>query len=383
MKKIFFLLLIFLILELFIRVTMPIYSERYIYETKNKNQINMFGINIFNKEIGKDDFSLTIRDSKIEKNLNDKKIIIDLIGDSVSKGYGLRYQDTFFSISENILNELNYNLSIVPYALSGTNLINNFDSFKKFFYKNYETKKRLLIYQFNYNDIVPLNDSKIRWQSEELSLFQKAIIFSGKFRYKYLNKSSLLSFIQFNLGKIKYKKNSTCEKRKKFALGPYSYAYGAIGFEKESQEEWNKLEKKTGKITANKLNNAHFMTLKSCGLSRQKITYLKSLSIAFINKDIDPKKWSNLSDEKIISELIKVKGIGRWTAEMYLIFNLCRPDIFPADDLGLIKGICNCYNLHYPITKEHATKLSNRWKPWRSVATWYFWRSLDPIPVEY
>ncbi len=262
MKKIFFLLLIFLILELFIRVTMPIYSERYIYETKNKNQINMFGINIFNKEIGKDDFSLTIRDSKIEKNLNDKKIIIDLIGDSVSKGYGLRYQDTFFSISENILNELNYNLSIVPYALSGTNLINNFDSFKKFFYKNYETKKRLLIYQFNYNDIVPLNDSKIRWQSEELSLFQKAIIFSGKFRYKYLNKSSLLSFIQFNLGKIKYKKNSTCEKRKKFALGPYSYAYGAIGFEKESQEEWNKLEKKIKEVNNFTLaNNQKFLVL--------------------------------------------------------------------------------------------------------------------------
>ena len=68
---------------------------------------------------------------------------------------------------------------------------------------------------------------------------------------------------------------------------------------------------------------------------------------------------------------------------MFLIFNLCRPDIFPADDLGLIKGICRCYNLKYPITKDHALKLSKKWQPWRSVATWYFWRSLDPIPVEY
>ena len=106
---------------------------------------------------------------------------------------------------------------------------------------------------------------------------------------------------------------------------------------KAAQSVWNKLEKKVGKITVNKINNIHFMTLKSCGLSRQKITYLKSLSSAFKEKDIDPNKWFYLSDEKIINELIKVKGIGRWTAEMYLIFNLCRPDVFPVDDLGLIK----------------------------------------------
>ena len=125
------------------------------------------------------------------------------------------------------------------------------------------------------------------------------------------------------------------------------------------------------------------MSLKSCGLSRQKITYLKNLSIAFIKKEVNPNGWSNLSDEEIINELIKVKGIGRWTAEMFLIFNLCRPDIFPVDDIGLIKGICNCYNLDYPISKDRAIKLSKKWRPWRSVATWYFWRSLDPIPVEY
>ena len=68
---------------------------------------------------------------------------------------------------------------------------------------------------------------------------------------------------------------------------------------------------------------------------------------------------------------------------MYLIFNLCRPDIFPIDDVGLLRGISECYNLDYPISKETATKLAKKWKPWRSVATWYFWRSLDPIPVEY
>jgi len=152
---------------------------------------------------------------------------------------------------------------------------------------------------------------------------------------------------------------------------------------KAAQAVWDKLEKKVKKINPKIIDNTHFMTLKSAGLSRQKISYMKALSKAFINETINPKIWREKEDDYIISELVQVKGIGRWTAEMYLIFNLCRPDVFPADDLGLIKGICNCYNLKYPISKEHAMRLSDKWKPWRSVATWYFWRSLDPIPVEY
>ena len=152
---------------------------------------------------------------------------------------------------------------------------------------------------------------------------------------------------------------------------------------KAAQAVWNKIEQKVNIINPKKINDLHFMSLKSCGLSRQKIAYLKSLSKAFINYEIDPAKWTGFSDEKIISELTKVKGIGRWTAEMFLIFNLCRPDVFPVDDIGLLKGISNCYNIDHPISKEYAMELSNKWKPWRSVATWYFWRSLDPIPVEY
>ena len=150
-----------------------------------------------------------------------------------------------------------------------------------------------------------------------------------------------------------------------------------------AQAVWDRFEKKVRIVKPEMVKSIHYMKLKSCGLSRQKIRYLKSLSDAFIKKEIHPRKWSNLENEIIIQELTQIKGIGRWTAEMFLIFNLCRPDIFPADDLGLIKGICKCYNLKYPITKDHALKLSKRWKPWRSVATWYFWRSLDPIPVEY
>ena len=166
----------------------------------------------------------------------------------------------------------------------------------------------------------------------------------------------------------------------------YTLARSIIGQQisvQAAQSVWNKFENKVIKVHPKQTMKMHFMSLKSCGLSRQKITYLKSLSKAFIEREIKPHKWSNYSDREIIEELTKIKGIGQWTAEMFLIFNLCRPDVFPADDLGLIKGICKCYNMKYPISKDHAIKMSIKWKPYRSVATWYFWRSLDPIPVEY
>ena len=166
----------------------------------------------------------------------------------------------------------------------------------------------------------------------------------------------------------------------------YTLARSIIGQQisvKAAQAVWDRFENKIKKVTPKNASNMHFMSMKSCGLSKQKISYLKSLSDAFLNKQINPKKWINFTDEEIIGELVKIKGVGRWTAEMFLIFNLCRPDIFPADDLGVIKGICNCYNLNYPIDKDAAITMSEKWKPYRSVATWYFWRSLDPIPVEY
>tara|TARA_B100000989_G_C19371906_1_gene397792 strand:+ start:34 stop:654 length:621 start_codon:yes stop_codon:yes gene_type:complete len=166
----------------------------------------------------------------------------------------------------------------------------------------------------------------------------------------------------------------------------YTLARSIIGQQisvKAAQAVWDRFENKVRKVTPKNTANMHFMSMKACGLSRQKISYLKSLSDAILKKKINPKKWKEFTDEEIISELVTIKGIGRWTAEMFLIFNLCRPDIFPADDLGLIKGICNCYDLNYPIDKNTATIMSEKWKPYRSVATWYFWRSLDPIPVEY
>tara|TARA_A100001015_G_C15027512_1_gene731340 strand:+ start:309 stop:932 length:624 start_codon:yes stop_codon:yes gene_type:complete len=152
---------------------------------------------------------------------------------------------------------------------------------------------------------------------------------------------------------------------------------------KAAQSVWEKLTLKVVQISPENISMIHSNTLKSAGLSRQKVLYLKNLAYAFLENKIKINLWSKMSDDEIINDLIKIKGIGRWTAEMFLIFNLCRADIFPLDDIGVIKGICRLYNLKYPIKREELIKIGNKWKPYRSVATWYLWRSLDPIPVEY
>ena len=152
---------------------------------------------------------------------------------------------------------------------------------------------------------------------------------------------------------------------------------------KAAQSVWDRFEIKIVKVNPLNIKKIHSNSLKSVGLSRQKVLYLKNLSEAFIKDKIKIKLWSKMSDEDVIQDLIQIKGIGRWTAEMFLIFNLCRADVFPLDDIGMIKGLCKIYNLNYPIDKDKVLKIGNRWKPYRSVATWYLWRSLDPIPVEY
>ena len=152
---------------------------------------------------------------------------------------------------------------------------------------------------------------------------------------------------------------------------------------KAAQSVWDRLEIKIKKIKPEIILKTHSSTLKSIGLSRQKVKYLKNLAEAFIEKKIKINLWYKMNDEDIVQDLIQIKGIGRWTAEMFLIFNLCRADIFPLDDIGMIKGLCKLYNISYPAEREKIIKIGDRWKPYRSVATWYLWRSLDPIPVEY
>jgi DNA-3-methyladenine glycosylase II len=123
--------------------------------------------------------------------------------------------------------------------------------------------------------------------------------------------------------------------------------------------------------------------LRACGLSDRKTEYIADLAQHFVDGKIHARNWPQMSDEEIIAELTDVRGIGRWTAEMFLMFNLLRPDVFPLDDLGLQKGIRVAYFKGRKTSLKRMKKLGETWRPWRSVATWYLWRSLDPMPVEY
>lgn len=123
--------------------------------------------------------------------------------------------------------------------------------------------------------------------------------------------------------------------------------------------------------------------LRQCGLSQRKAEYLTDLAAHFASGRLDPKDWKKLDDEALIAALVDVKGIGRWTAEMFLIFHELRPDVLPIDDLGLQRAMAMHYRNGRPFTRRAMIAHAEAWRPWRSVATWYLWRSLDPIPVEY
>lgn len=124
-------------------------------------------------------------------------------------------------------------------------------------------------------------------------------------------------------------------------------------------------------------------TLRQCGLSARKVEYLSDLARHFGNGQIHTHRWPTMSDAEIIKELTTVRGIGVWTAEMFLIFNQLRPDIFPLDDIGLQKAVAKHYCAGERPGRSQLIGIGERWRPWRSVATWYLWRSLDPVPVEY
>ena len=123
--------------------------------------------------------------------------------------------------------------------------------------------------------------------------------------------------------------------------------------------------------------------LRGAGLSARKAEYLLDLAGHFAQGRVHPGGWAGMDDEAIIAELVAIRGIGRWTAEMFLIFHLLRPDVLPLDDLGLLKGISVNYFSGEPVSRAEAREVAEAWAPFRSVATWYIWRSLDPQPVEY
>jgi len=152
---------------------------------------------------------------------------------------------------------------------------------------------------------------------------------------------------------------------------------------KAAQSVWDKVLLCVGEVTPQNVLAKDRGLLRACGLSDRKTEYIADLARHFADGAIHRHRWPGMSDEEIIAELVQVRGIGRWTAEMFLIFNLLRPDVLPLDDLGLQKAIRFSYYKKKPVSLRTMRKLGESWRPWRSVATWYLWRSLDPLPVEY
>jgi len=152
---------------------------------------------------------------------------------------------------------------------------------------------------------------------------------------------------------------------------------------KAAQSVWDRFAACVGEVTPEKVLSKDRPVLRACGLSDRKTEYIADLAQHFADGAVHVQRWPQMSDEEIIAELVEVRGIGRWTAEMFLIFNLLRPDVYPLDDLGLQKAICLSYYKRRKVSLSTMRKLGESWRPWRSVATWYLWRSLDPLPVEY
>ena len=121
--------------------------------------------------------------------------------------------------------------------------------------------------------------------------------------------------------------------------------------------------------------------MRAAGLSVRKVEYLRDLARHFVEGCVHETDWGSMGDEAIIEELVAIRGIGRWTAEMFLIFYLMRPNVLPLDDAGLIRGISLNYFSGEPVSRAEAREVGDAWAPYRSVATWYLWRSLDPQPA--
>lgn len=152
---------------------------------------------------------------------------------------------------------------------------------------------------------------------------------------------------------------------------------------KAAQSVWDRFSVLPRKMVPAQVLKLKVDDMRSVGLSARKVEYLVDLALHFANDQVQVKAWAEMDDEAIITELVGIRGIGRWTAEMFLIFHLMRPDVLPLDDLGLLKGISVSYFSGEPVSRAEARELGEAWTPFRSVATWYIWRSLDPLPVEY
>ena len=153
---------------------------------------------------------------------------------------------------------------------------------------------------------------------------------------------------------------------------------------KAADSIWAKFEKKCNrKIKPKTILKISSRSLKSAGLSRQKISYLKNIAKAFANKSFDVNEVKKMNDINAINYITKLKGLGVWSAEMFLMFNLNRPNIFPVKDIGLLRAISKNYKTKYPPSKKFLEKISKTHDGYRTILTWYMWRSIDPVDVEY
>jgi len=152
---------------------------------------------------------------------------------------------------------------------------------------------------------------------------------------------------------------------------------------KAAQSVWDRFARLPRKMTPANVLKLKVDDMRQAGLSARKIEYLVDLALHFDSGAIHVDAWKAMSDDEIIAELVGIRGIGRWTAEMFLIFHLMRPNVLPLDDVGLITGISRNYFSGDPVSRSDAREVAAAWEPYCSVATWYIWRSLDPLPVDY
>jgi DNA-3-methyladenine glycosylase II len=152
---------------------------------------------------------------------------------------------------------------------------------------------------------------------------------------------------------------------------------------KAAQTVWDKFSLLSKKLTPAAVLKLKVDDMRAAGLSVRKVEYLVDLALHFSSGAVHVKDWQAMDDEAIIEELVAIRGIGRWTAEMFLIFHLLRPNVLPLDDVGLINGISRNYFSGEPVSRSDAREVAQAWSPYCTVATWYIWRSLDPTPVAY
>lgn len=146
---------------------------------------------------------------------------------------------------------------------------------------------------------------------------------------------------------------------------------------KAAESIWGRFATCVGRVTPKRVAAKDGAELRACGFSGQKVAYVKDLAAHFASGEVKPRRWARMDNEAIIDELVAVKGIGRWTVEMFLMFHLLRPDVLPVGDLGLQRAMERHYNAGEPLTKDEMRAIGAPWAPWSSVGTWYLWRSLD------